>query len=430
MRAFTGGYYRNLIAMYQYLNVRYAVQQFLWVFSKPESDTWKFELDTKGDEEKKLMSEKREKSSKSASVVHFIHASYGHQLPPIIPASKILIEAITDILYIAFCYLWYSFCCLVVHPRTGKTEGLSETWGEYLHYIGLPKTFRDEYLVPMIASVATCSHREILGFPASDVIQYKSRTTFRRHYTVLDGMDKVQGKLMEGLNIRLSSQVISVTPLDDGKTQVTWQSSLDGVVAIQHKTFDKVILAVPPSVVGAIFEKAQPLMKLLPSVSIENIVHFDDDATRDHTSSIRRQQLGALATSGRHLSRQAHIIYLNQRKNLQNSGPFETEVSHVYPGGAISTTCPISPIDPAKVVQRSKFTRVLRTPESRKIVNGIFGTASEMVIDGSKRSSSWRNGSDGVWLVGGWCWDGMVLLEGCIVSAVRVAREFDVEVPW
>jgi hypothetical protein len=42
----------------------------------------------------------------------------------------------------------------------------------------------------------------------------------------------------------------------------------------------------------------------------------------------------------------------------------------------------------------------------------------------------WRSGDDNVYLVGGWCWDGMVLLEGCVVSAMRVADALGVEVPW
>jgi hypothetical protein len=72
---------------------------------------------------------------------------------------------------------------------------------------------------------------------------------------------------------------------------------------------------------------------------------------------------------------------------------------------------------------------VLRSPESQRIVNAIFGAESRSCID-EKSVPLWRNGDDNVWLAGGWCWDGMVLLEGCVVSAMRVADAFDVEVPW
>lgn len=32
----------------------------------------------------------------------------------------------------------------------------------------------------------------------------------------------------------------------------------------------------------------------------------------------------------------------------------------------------------------------------------------------------WVNGDEGVWLMGVWCWDGMVLFEGCVVFVMRI----------
>ncbi|KAM4055496.1 hypothetical protein HRG_015022 [Hirsutella rhossiliensis] len=49
---------------------------------------------------------------------------------------------------------------------------------------------------------------------------------------------------------------------------------------------------------------------------------------------------------------------------------------------------------------------------------------------GALQLSGWVNGEDNVWLAGSWCWDGMVLLEGCVVSAMRVAENFGVRIPW
>lgn len=75
---------------------------------------------------------------------------------------------------------------------------------------------------------------------------------------------------------------------------------------------------------------------------------------------------------------------------------------------------------------------MLRTPASRKLVNNIFSADFSSTGDGSKETllPEWKNGNGGVWLAGGWCWDGMVLLEGCVVSAMRVANALEVEVPW
>ncbi|KAH8703651.1 hypothetical protein BGW36DRAFT_423204 [Talaromyces proteolyticus] len=67
---------------------------------------------------------------------------------------------------------------------------------------------------------------------------------------------------------------------------------------------------------------------------------------------------------------------------------------------------------------------------SRKIVSGLFNEHDEN-IDGTNEecAKNWRYGDDGVHLAGGWCRDGMVLLEGCVVSAMRLAPELDVKIP-
>lgn len=78
------------------------------------------------------------------------------------------------------------------------------------------------------------------------------------------------------------------------------------------------------------------------------------------------------------------------------------------------TTQPHREVPTEKWLGGTKFTRVLRTCESRDVVRDLIA----------------GDGEEGVWVVGGWAWDGMVLLEGCVVSAMRVAREFGVEVPW
>jgi hypothetical protein len=34
------------------------------------------------------------------------------------------------------------------------------------------------------------------------------------------------------------------------------------------------------------------------------------------------------------------------------------------------------------------------------------------------------------WVVGAWYWDGMALLEGCVMTARRVVACLDVDMPW
>jgi hypothetical protein len=67
--------------------------------------------------------------------------------------------------------------------------------------------------------------------------------------------------------------------------------------------------------------------------------------------------------------------------------------------------------------------------EGKALVQELMrGTLVDKKADDSK--AGWVNGQDNIWISGAWCWDGLVLLEGCIVSAMRVALDFGVAIPW
>ena len=151
--------------------------------------------------------------------------------------------------------------------------------------------------------------------------------------------------------------------------------------------------------------------------------------TGDLEASMKRAANGTPTAGGlasKYAGAAAQTIHLRTSAKLA-----QTESIHVHVSGAMVTTCPFSDISSAQNVLASvDFLRVLRTPRSRHVVNNIFGENLSGPLLDEKQSSSWRNGDNGVWLVGGWCWDGMVLLEGCVVSAMRVAVGFDVDIPW
>lgn len=106
----------------------------------------------------------------------------------------------------------------------------------------------------------------------------------------------------------------------------------------------------------------------------------------------------------------------------------------------------VAPLSPSReklrtagIVATRRFLRVGRTPASRKLVNEVLGIGevrksvkskgplswwgkSYDEVEG-KEGEEWSQGRDGVYITGGWCWDGMVLLEGCVVSGGRVVGE-------
>ena len=100
------------------------------------------------------------------------------------------------------------------------------------------------------------------------------------------------------------------------------------------------------------------------------------------------------------------------------------------PSGATVWTSPLQAVDEKTMLHRARFTRTLRTIESRALVERIMGRSSPRSKKLDGELGGWVNGERNVWLAGAWCWDGMVLLEGCIVSAMAIADDFGVQVPW
>lgn len=388
MRAFAGGYYNNLKRMYDYLGVAYRSQAFLFEFARespPAADNQEDGTDS----------------------TYFVHASNLHQLFPPRPSGMSTIAYWKEVPCLIVCYLWFSICCFLVAPYS-STSG-SESLEEYLRRIWLPKYFISFYLLPLISSVTTCPHQTLLGFPASDVINYKRQTHAMPHYTVSNGVKTVQNTLVHGINYELSAAVLAVWSNVNGVT-IRWRKMGPGQDTLHEDVYDRVVLAVAPDVVGKIYEPLSRHMNRIPTTPVESLVQkYDSTNPKIKTADRHNSQLIRLRTSITGISR--------------------TESRHVQPCGATVITCPFTPIDSSLLLHSAKFTRVLRTPESRRVVNAIFKETHQVSVS-EKALPVWRNGDDNVWLAGGWCWDGMVLLEGCVVSAMRVADAFGVEIPW
>lgn len=394
MRAFASGYYKNLRAMYDYLGVRYHAQRFLFLFSRAT------EL-CNGDTH--LRNEQ----------LHFIHSSNNHRIPPIRPRRTQLFTYVLETAYLLVWYIYFSLCCFLVPPLPESGKIPCESFAQYVRRIRLPMYFISNYLLPLMSSVATCSHEELLAFPASDLVDYKRMTTGQLHYVVSDGVGEVQRKLSQRLNIRFGARIATVQPEANGLRLLWRQEKGKSEFEDQEESFDKVVLAVSPAIVGAIFEPLRDSMARVPIKEVTSIVYMEEIDQYNNDFVIQEQG-----------EPKAEIINF---RTIGGASP-RTESRHRLAFGNTVTTCPLEPVEASNIVQESKFTRVLRTPESRQICNALFESPNTGAM--SEKPGRWRNGVQGVWLAGGWCWDGMVLLEGCVVSAMRVADDFDVVVPW
>ncbi|KGY14995.1 hypothetical protein PABG_12109 [Paracoccidioides brasiliensis Pb03] len=435
MRAFAGGYYSNLRRMYNYLGVKYTPMQFLFPLSRAPVVRDRSNLPSppnQGDADDHVHSDERDGKFLS-SKPYFIHSSNNHRIPPIRPEHLGLWDWVAESIYLVFCFAWYTICSFFIPPYSSRTDyrsatgagiskqdsvSVSESLGEYLQRIRLPTYFTQNYILPQFSAVTTCSHEALLKFPAKDFTDYATQTYNVPYYVVKGGVNIVQKKLAEGLNIQLSSRVVSVELLSgSSKVRVSYMSNTDGT--IHQRDFNHVIMAVTPDVVGAIFQPLRSAMAQVPTIKVESVVHND-------TSSLRILSQTSVGSEGyfHPSSAETQVIH------VRSSPAGFTEAIHECTASLLVTTGPITPIDTSKVIHRTSFTRVLRTPQSREVVNRIFGYNPITCRASEKCTTQWRNGYGNVWLVGGWCWDGMVLLEGCVVSAMRVADALGVHVPW
>lgn len=382
--------------MYDYLGVSYHAQRFVFEFAEAPNGG--------------------EHRSRSKGVsTYFIHTSNNHILPPIRPTVMPILEHVVEMVYLVICYSWYTICGFVVTPRPSTNSQLCETFEEYLRRIWLPQYFITYYLLPLMSAVTTCSHQALLRFPAQDLIEYKRRSHGEPHFTVTKGVQEVQGKLARGLEVKFQSKVHSI---EHGRSGVTvwWVRSERDKERVEGRRFDQVILAVPPNVVGSICAPLQPKMARIPTIQVRSVVI-------KALESNNAKRLQALHETGRREN-----YFEAQKIRLVNrfDGEGWTESCHEQAPGMTVTTCPLGDPVQGHELHSAWFTRVLRTPESRDIVNSIFDPES----DRFSPSTAWKNGDGGIWLVGGWAWDGMVLLEGCVSSAMRVAEALEVDIPW
>ncbi|KAF4448768.1 hypothetical protein F53441_7875 [Fusarium austroafricanum] len=412
MRASAGGYYHNLMRMYQHLQIPLHPIRFLFVFAKAS-----------------LSADGTVPVKGSDNEAYFIHASNLHQTPPPWPGNRGVIAHIIEILFLIVCQFWFTIACFYVAPLKGTASSeRSESVAEYLDRIRLPRRYTSRYILPLLSAVSTCTHEELLQFPASDIVNYKKLSHGQQHYAVCGGVSQVQARLTEGLqDVKLNSRVIEAVPQDDGTVVVRWQSTADASGRIVEQVFDRVILSVSPDVAGRIFKPLSSLLENIPTRQVESFVLKPEKAgisVVDNDDSSPRQAVCMHHSAG---TSAAQVMTL--RTLFPNVGSPRTEALHAMPSGVVVSTCPLRDEAQPDAIKKAKFTRTFRSTESQALVHKLLGTSGVKKSEDVK-AMAWVNGQDNVWISGAWCWDGMVLLEGCIVSAMRVAEDFGVAIPW
>ncbi|KAG6010405.1 hypothetical protein E4U21_006969 [Claviceps maximensis] len=424
-RSFCRAYYTNLCRMYDFLGIHLQQISLIWIFAVASNIG---ASDVPGSESSDLMSDS-----------YFV---YGKGLNGLVLLWRHFwskgIRQVLETLYLVFCHSWLCACCFLVKPRAACPKetvaddavsalqdiSVCESFGTYLRRIRLSQWYVNRYLLPVVSIVCSCPHVEVLAFPASDIIGFV-RGSFRQKFFVnQDGINRVQSKLSERVgDVRLQARVLKVEPVD-GKVLIRWQCAEDGSGGggggtILEEIFDRVVLAVAPNVAASLFDKAKPMLDRIPTSSIKTSLL----APPAEEISIVQEESHIQAGQCTYRGGDTQTMVFRTSFSADN---VDTEALHYLPSGVIvKATSSAVGEKSMKILETARFPRTLRTAESRSITAMIMREERTPDCGGT-----WYSGRDNVWVVGSWCWDGLVLLEGCVVSAMRVAKDFGVEVPW
>ncbi|KAL7807463.1 hypothetical protein V8C26DRAFT_414916 [Trichoderma gracile] len=422
-RSFCRGYYANLCRMYERLGVPFQHIQLIWVFARISAAA---QTQVPGPEDVQTMPGS-----------YFVYGKRLHEMLLISPHFwRGSVQTILQTLYLAICHIWFFAACFLFAPRMIKAEtyldvksatknkngsaSSCESFRQYLDRIRLPQTYALYYLLPVLSIICSCSHAEMLDFPASDVTEFVKGSFLRKTYVARGGINRVQATLTAGIeDVRLETRVTKVDRVDGG-VLVRSQSVNGDAAAASEEVFDRVVLAVSPNVAAAIFNPSKPLLSVIPTVPVTSTV------VAPPASGLSVMPEKTHVPSGECSYRRGDAQVMAFRTTFSES-VVQTETLHYLSDGLVLRTSPVGDAPELKgTLDTARFTRTLRTTESRAAVQRLLGAGKDAAGD----DSVWTNGRDNVWVVGSWCWDGMVLLEGCVVSAMRVARDLGVEVPW
>lgn len=382
MRAFAGGYYQNMIAMLEYLGVCHRAQRFRYIFSRSI--------------------ETRDVELGPCEQTYFICASDNDEFPPPRPTTRPVVRHWLEVMYVAIGCYWFTLCCSWL-PASAPDE----TFERWLARIRIPHRFASEYVLPLFSSIATCSHRQLLDFPASDVLEYRNAIRHQNQHVVTGGIQKVQDTLAADLHINTAAKICQVRA-SERCVQVDLEIRMPNEeLQMQSRRFDLVVLAVSPDVAAKIFQPARKQLEQIPVRLVQTVVSREDSGRSDVDS--------------------LDEIRLNSYDDPSDAAT-TTEATHVHQGICV-TSCGRGETPRSNVMSRPQFTRALRTPASREVIQQLFQRKPQRT-DPPESEPAWRSGNEGVYMVGAWCWDGLPLLEGAVVSAMRVAHELRTDVPW
>ncbi|KAF9569808.1 hypothetical protein CPC08DRAFT_739086 [Agrocybe pediades] len=464
MRSFQGGYYKNLIALYQSLGIKFRQADFSYSFSALKFPTSRW----------------RERSITTTMIYNGGSGRSGVSKPSYLSANAMdkqgrLVNFVytlwTSALFIlltiqlVFCYLITLYHSLPfwrpenLSSLTFRTWALQQTPTSFLAKLTRMDVAWDHYIqtvmIPLLSAVCTAPEEDVLNHPMEEVLDYVWLTFGTHHYVVTGGVRNVVARLTDGVHhLHLGSPITSMRPDAEDPRCITISCSVNGET-VDFTGFRHVILATQASGASFILSKyletipeklshrkegVQDLVKCLQSFEYRTSIvinHTDDTLLPDNGKDIR--DLNLISADP-----QTDSSMAKSKEFAGVSVPFSyTMATHILtqPDGVsvsrpsfFQTTNPIIPPKQETLLSVASLERAIVTEKSRSALEGLC-------ISGSKKwwhcpyeaktylgdlqglSSDVETTSPGIWICGSYAHLGIPLLEGCVVSARNVVEQ-------
>ena len=283
--------------------------------------------------------------------------------------------------------------------RFQRGDATGKTLEAYLAERNYSDAFVNEFLLPAMAGIGTCSYAAASDYPADVVVDYFSRGLFfsgvRR---VKAGTRDVVTRLTNNVSkLILGHQVESIAPAQDGV-----RIKLEGHEALH---FDHVVLATQANqaldLVAPEFKRERAILEKFPYESSRVTMHRDT----------------ALAPkSKRDWSPVNFILKEGSAKPMATIWMNRVQPSLRKSKDVFQTWNPLIEPHPDLLLAEAKVERPIVTGTSVKAIKEL-------------RELRHRQGSR-LWVTGSYAQWGIPLLEAAVVSAIEVAESLGVSLPW
>ncbi|KAK0232813.1 splicing factor, Prp19-binding domain-containing protein [Armillaria fumosa] len=466
MRSFQGGYYKQLIALYKRLGVKFAPRDFSYSFS----------LLSTSDTGRQITAEMIYNGSSGLGGVSMPSTLDDPPKPELGLALRAAAKAWTIGLFVVwsvhilFCYLrllWLSipmvrspgietmtYKAWVEKTRpTGllaKWTGFEQVWSEFTHAI----------MVPLFSAVCTAPEQEVLDHPVEEFLgmvfsqlcyhhHYIWLTLGTHHYVVVDGIRDVVGRLVSTVrNVHLSHLISSIEADPDDPDLVSVNcTNADGPKT--YSGFHHIIFAtqanraVPllssyasslPDKKGIRREAVKEQMRCLEKFTYHStlvINHTDEtllpDDTRDHRDlNLIYTRTGASIPTKTLSPRCLPSSYTMATHVLPRPPGFPAHLPAVF-----QSTDPIIEPREGRILSVARLERAVLTLESKQALKELYHAEGKTWWRGPREEAlgrlqgagRLRDGGPGIWVCGSFAYPGIPLLEGCVVSARLVVEQ-------